>query len=203
MRILSILIMSLGLINCSPVKTPVTNEYQLTAFSTKQWSSRPHHVSILVTAPEAVAAFQTEEMLYIKKPYQLEPFVKNAWTAPPADMLFPLLVQSLQRTGYFYAVTSSPYSEEATYRLDTQLLSLAQSFLKKPSVLEFTAKIVLTRTSDNKVIGSQIISQQIACLSDTPYGGVVAANKASLQFTARAVDFVISHIKPDSVIAKK
>ncbi|MBL7479505.1 ABC-type transport auxiliary lipoprotein family protein [Legionella bononiensis] len=203
MRILSIFILSLGLISCSPVKTPVTSEYQLSAFSTKQWVAKPHHVSILVTAPEAVAGFQTEEMLYIKKPYQLEAFVKNAWSSPPADMLFPLLVQSLQRTGYFYAVTSSPYSEEADYRLDTQLLTLDQNFLKKPSILEFSVKVVLTRTSDNKVIGSQIVSQQIPCLADTPYAGVIAANKASLQFTARAVDFVISHIKNDSVIAKK
>lgn len=195
MRTLSILIVILGLIGCSPVKTPVTNEYQLTAFSTRQWTSKPHHVSILVTAPEAVAGFQTEEMLYINKPYKLESFVKNAWTAPPADMLFPLLIQSLQRTGYFYAVTSSPYSEEANYRLDTQLLSLAQNFLKKPSVLEFSVKVVLTRTNDNKVIGSQIISQQVVCLSDTPYGGVMAANKASIEFTARVADFVISRIK--------
>ncbi|RUR19237.1 hypothetical protein ELY21_04995 [Legionella sp. km535] len=203
MRILSIFILSFGLISCSPVKTPVTSEYQLSSFSAKQWVAKPRHVSILVTAPDAVAGFQTEQMMYVKKPYQLEAFVKNAWTSPPADMLFPLLVQSLQRTGYFYAVTSSPYSEEADYRLDTQLLTLDQNFLKKTSVLEFDVKVVLTRTSDNKVIGSRIISQHIPCLADTPYAGVVAANKASLQFTAQAVDFVISHIKTDSVIAKK
>ncbi len=203
MRVFSILIMSLGLISCSPVKTPVTNEYQLTEFSSRQLTAKPHHVSILVTAPEAVAGYQTEEMLYIKKPFQLESFVKNSWTAPPADMLFPLMVQTLQRSGYFYAVTSSPYSEEANYRLDTQVISLAQNFLKKPSVLEFTAKVVLTRIDDNKIVGSQIISQQIPCLSDTPYGGVVAANKASREFTARAANFVISHIKSDSAIARK
>lgn len=203
MRILSIFILSLGLISCSPVKVPVTSEYRLSAFSSKQAFSKSHHVSILVTAPEAVAGFQTEEMLYVKKPYQLEAFVKNAWTAPPADMLFPLLVQSLQRTGFFYAVTSSPYSEEADYRLDTQLLTLDQSFLKTPSVLEFVVKVVLTRTDDNKVVGSQIISLSIPCSTDTPYGGVVAANQASQQFTAKVTEFVISHIKNASVIAKK
>ncbi|CAM2967517.1 ABC-type transport auxiliary lipoprotein family protein [Legionella worsleiensis] len=203
MRIFNLFIMCLVLMSCSPVKTPVTNEYQLSSFSSRQWVAKPHHLSILVTAPEAVAGFQTEEMMYIKKPYQLEAFVKNAWASPPADMLFPLLVQSLQRTGYFYAVTSSPYSEQADYRLDTQLLTLDQNFLKKPSILEFDVKVVLTRTADNKVIGSQIISQHIPCQADTPYAGVVAANKASLQFTARAVAFVISHIKNDSGIAKK
>ncbi|ABQ55479.1 transport system, auxiliary component [Legionella pneumophila str. Corby] len=183
--------------SCSPVKVPVTNEYQLTAYSTKQLTRKPRPITIQVTVPEAVAGYQTEEMLYMKKPFKLEPFVKNAWTSPPADMLFPLLVQSLQSSGYFYAVTSSPYSEEADYRLDTQLLKLEQNFIKKPSVLEFSAKIVLTHISDNQIIGSRIVSLQIPCSQDTPYGGVIAANQATFRFTATATDFVVSHIKRD------
>nr|P26880.1 RecName: Full=Uncharacterized protein in pal 5'region; AltName: Full=ORFU [Legionella pneumophila] len=103
----------------------------------------------------------------------------------------------LQSSGYFYAVTSSPYSEEADYRLDTQLLKLEQNFIKKPSVLEFSAKIVLTHISDNQIIGSRIVSLQIPCSQDTPYGGVIAANQATFRFTATATDFVVSHIKRD------
>ncbi|CZH36988.1 TPA: ABC-type transport auxiliary lipoprotein family protein [Legionella pneumophila] len=200
MRVLSSVCFILGiltLMSCSPVKVPVTNEYQLTAYSTKQLTRKPKPITIQVTVPEAVAGYQTEEMLYMKKPFKLEPFVKNAWTSPPADMLFPLLVQSLQSSGYFYAVTSSPYSEEADYRLDTQLLKLEQNFIKKPSVLEFSAKIVLTHISDNQIIGSRIVSLQIPCSQDTPYGGVIAANQATFRFTATATDFVVSHIKRD------
>ncbi|HAU0828647.1 TPA: hypothetical protein JBH46_05980 [Legionella pneumophila] len=200
MRVLSSVCLILGiltLMSCSPVKVPVTNEYQLTAYSTKQLTRKPRPITIQVTVPEAVAGYQTEEMLYMKKPFKLEPFVKNAWTSPPADMLFPLLVQSLQSSGYFYAVTSSPYSEEADYRLDTQLLKLEQNFIRKPSVLEFSAKIVLTHISDNQIIGSRIVSLQIPCSQDTPYGGVIAANQATFRFTATATDFVVSHIKRD------
>ncbi|HAT8637848.1 TPA: hypothetical protein JBA00_04220 [Legionella pneumophila] len=200
MRVLSSVCFILGiltLMSCSPVKVPVTNEYQLTAYSTKQLTRKPRPITIQVTVPEAVAGYQTEEMLYMKKPFKLEPFVKNAWTSPPADMLFPLLVQSLQSSGYFYAVTSSPYSEEADYRLDTQLLKLEQNFIKKPGVLEFSAKIVLTHISDNQIIGSRIVSLQIPCSQDTPYGGVIAANQATFRFTATATDFVVSHIKRD------
>ncbi|HAT2008953.1 TPA: hypothetical protein I8Z88_001152 [Legionella pneumophila] len=200
MRVLSSVCFILGiltLMSCSPVKVPVTNEYQLTAYSTKQLTRKPRPITIQVTLPEAVAGYQTEEMLYMKKPFKLEPFVKNAWTSPPADMLFPLLVQSLQSSGFFYAVTSSPFSEEADYRLDTQLLKLEQNFIKKPSVLEFSAKIVLTHISDNQIIGSRIVSLQIPCSQDTPYGGVIAANQATFRFTATATDFVVSHIKRD------
>ncbi|WP_045096095.1 ABC-type transport auxiliary lipoprotein family protein [Legionella fallonii] len=196
MRLLNSVFLSIGilsLVGCSPVKTLATNEYQLSAFSTKQFTSKPRAATLVVTAPEAVAGYQTEQMLYVKKPYQIEAFAKNEWASPPAEMLYPLLVQSLQRTGYFYAVASSLYNVEADYRLDTQLLNLEQNFLKKPSVMDVTVKIVLTRVADNKVMGSRIITQHVTCPTDTPYGGVVAANKATHQLTAIVADFVISH----------
>ena len=174
---------------------PVTNQYQISGYSNKQLVSHPSPNTLLVTSPEAVAGYQTEAMLYVKKPYQLETFTKNAWVDPPASMLYPLLVQSIQRTGYFRAVSSSPYTQGADYRLDTQLLNLEQNFLKKPSSLELSLKLVLTRVSDNKIIASRIINQNLPCLMDTPYGGVLAANKASLLSTEAVARFVVSSIK--------
>ncbi len=185
----------LCLVACSPVKIPVTNQYQLTAYSAKQTTSHARNISIWVTPPEAAAGYQTEQMVYVKKPYELEAFVKNSWTNTPGEMLYPLMIQSLQRTGFFHAVISSTYSLGSDYRLDTQVLSLQQNFLRKPSFLEFSAKVVLTRVKDNKVLASRIIAQQIPCSMDTPYGGVIAANIATRQFTAILSDFVISHIK--------
>lgn len=185
----------LGLASCSPVKLPETNQYQLTAFSAKRITSSHHAATLAVTAPEAAAGYQTRQMLYIKKPYQLEAFAKNSWSSPPADMLQPLIVQSIQSTGYFYAVTSSLYSEKANYRLDTQLIKLDQNFLKNPSVLELTAKVVLTHIDNNHIIASKIIHLNIPCSQNSPYGGVVAANKAAYQLTAIISDFVVRNAK--------
>lgn len=185
---------ALALVACSPIKISVTNQYQLSAYSTKKLAKTQLPVTLLITAPDAAAGYQTAQMLYIKKPYELEAFAKNAWTNPPADMLYPLILQSIQGTNLFKAVTSNAYTLGADYRLDTQLLVLDQNFLKKPSVLEFSVKAVLTHVSDNKVLGSQIISVHTPCPSDTPYGGVVAANQATQQFTAILARFVVSHI---------
>lgn len=182
---------------CSGVKLPVANEYQIRAFSVKRITATPLQRTLLVSAPEASAGYDTEAMLYIKKPFQLETFAKNAWASPPADMLFPLLVESLQKSGYFNAVTASIYTHDADYRLDTRLLTLEQNFLKKPSILQLSVKVVLTRISDNVLMGSQIISKQVPCPADTPYGGVLAANRASEQLTADIVHFVVSSIKHD------
>ncbi|KTD10861.1 transport protein [Legionella gratiana] len=180
---------------CSPVKMPVKDQYQLSAYSSKQLVKKNLPITLLVTAPDAAGGYQTEQMLYIKKPYELEAFAKNAWVNPPADMLYPLILQSLQKTNLFEAVTSNAYALGADYRLDTQLLSLNQNFLKKPSIIEFSVKIVLTHVSDNKILSSRIINLRIPCPSDTPYGGVIAANKATQQFTAELAHFVVSHIE--------
>lgn len=184
-----------ALIACSPVKLPEANQYQLSSYSAKILAAQPSRNTLLVTIPEAVAAYQTAEMLYIKKPYQLEAFAKNAWVEPPANMFYPLLVQSLQRSGYFAAVSSSPYTQGSDYRLDTQVLHLEHNFLKKPSVLAFSIKVAVTRVGDNKVIASRIFSEAIPCTADTPYAGVIAANKASQLLTEAVTRFAVTRIK--------
>ncbi len=186
------------LIACSAIKIPASNQYKLAAFSNKQLTRQSVKLSILVNQPEAVAGYQTEQMLYVNKPFSLNAFVNNAWTDPPAAMLLPLIVQSLQRSGYFYAILSSPYAQQADYRLDTQLLELQQNFLKNPSVVDLVVKVVLTRVNDNHVVASRLISQHVCAPLETPYGGVIAANRATENFTAELTNFIIRHVKQDS-----
>ncbi len=197
MRMLSILCLSIGcftMLGCS-VKSKVNNEYRLTKYSAKQYAAKSGGTTILVTAPDAVAGYQTDEMIYTVKPFKIEAFAKNAWNSPPAEMLYALMTQSLERSGFFHAVATSAYSEGADYRLDSQLLSIQQNFISKPSTLELTVKVVLSNMHDNEVVASRIIAQHIPCPMDTPYGGVLAANRATENFTASTTEFVLSHIK--------
>jgi cholesterol transport system auxiliary component len=79
--------------------------------------------------------------------------------------------------------------------LDTFLINLDQLFLSRPSHIELTVKVVLTHVSTNRILASKIIHLQIACPYDTPYGGVVAANKATGELTALVSTFVLSHLQ--------
>ncbi|MDP1603052.1 MAG: ABC-type transport auxiliary lipoprotein family protein [Legionella sp.] len=182
---------------CSPVKTVVTNQYKLDAFSEKRLSNTLTRQSILITQPEAVAGYQTNEMVYVKKLFELNNFAHSAWVSPPADMLYPLIVQSVQRSGFFYAVASSTHSEQTDYRLDTQLIKLQQNFLTRPSTIDFVVKAVLTNSQDNRVVASRMINQHIRCPLENPYGGVLAANIATRQFTAELSSFIVDHVKRD------
>lgn len=183
----------IGLGACTPVKIPNITAWQLKAFSQKRWSRTEARHSILVVLPEAAAGYQSSGMLYVKRRFSLKPFAKHAWVDSPASMLHPLLIESLQSSGYFQAVTSIPFAEPVEYRLDTQLLKLQQNFVKKPSVLEFSAKIVLTQMDKNRILVSRIINLEMPCPQDSPYGGVIAANKISEAFTAKVTGFVIKN----------
>lgn len=195
--IISILLTQLILTGCSPIKTLATNQYKLASFSAKAYPHKKTNRSILISQPEAMAGYQTEQMLYIQKPYELSAFVHNAWISAPANMLYPLLMQSIQQTGYFYAVASGPYVEKADYRIDAQLIELQQDFLTKPSHVDLVVKVVLTHVEDNRVISSRIFRECVRCPIDTPYGGVIAANKAANAITATISAFVVAQVNQD------
>ncbi len=183
-----------ALLGCSPVKPSIENQYQLDSYSQKQLTRKTAPYTLLVTTPEAVSGFQTNQMMYVTKKFELTNFAHSAWISPPADMLYPLMVQSLQHSGYFHAVASGVNSQLTDYRLDTQLIDLKQNFLKKPSFIDFSAKVVLSQVSHSEVIASRIIHIRIPCTSDAPYGGVIAANQAAEQFTANVTQFVFTTI---------
>lgn len=183
---------------CGPITPPVTNQYKLTQYSSKKSHISPSAYTLLITPPEAVASYQTEQMLYTTKPYTLNSFTKNAWYSPPASMLYPLLIQSLQHSGYFRAVGSGAYINHADYRLDTQLIELQQNFIQKPSVLEIKLKVILTRVSDHHMLTSHTFTQRIPCPKNSPYGGVIAANHATLALTEAITKFTISRIHQES-----
>lgn len=179
------------------VKTPVKNEYQLSQFSHAMVKVKSPSTTILITPPEAAVGYETEQMLYMIKPYELTAYTYNAWVGAPAAMLFPLMIQSLQKSNFFYAVTSTPYSDKADYRLDSHLIALEQRFLNRPSTLHMTIKAVLSHIRDNRIVASHIFDEQVPCPMDTPYGGVIAANQATEQFTKKLTYFVTSHIVKD------
>lgn len=183
------------LLSACAVKMPEKNQYKLEAFCAQKISAPSHKATIFISQPDAVSGYNTEQMLYVKKPYKVTPFSKNAWVGSPADMLFPLIVQSLQASRFFAAISSAPNGDKADYRLDTQLISLQQNFLVQPSRLDMVIKATLSDIDQNRVVGSHIFNLSESCPIDSPYGGVIAANHATKRFTNQMVRFVTGAIK--------
>jgi len=190
----SIIISIVLLVNaCASIKLPVTEQYQLTQFSQKVYQNPHGEYTLFVSPPEALRGYDGIKMNYSTQPFEVKSFAHHAWLGAPALMIHPLLTQSLQRSGYFRAVSSGIYSDKTDFRLDSQLLMLQQNFTTQPSQIFLVMKLVLNDVKNTRVIASKIFQYRIPCPADTPYGGVLAANTAVKRFTDDAVRFVSDH----------
>lgn len=188
-----VIILFLMLTACTSIKLPVTQQYQLTQFSPKVYQSPHGQYTLFVSPPEALRGYDSIKMNYSTQPFEVKSFAHHAWLGSPAQMIHPLLTQSLQTSGYFRAVSSGIYSDKTDFRLDSQLLMLQQNFMTTPSQLFLVMKLVLNDVKNNQVIASKIFQYRIPCPAETPYGGVLAANLAVKKFTEDAVRFVSDH----------
>jgi cholesterol transport system auxiliary component len=171
------------------VNVPEKQEYKLDNPQTARLTHRPTHQTLLVSKPLAASGYNDTDMRYVIKPYELASFAKNVWVAPPAEMLQTVLLESLQNSGYFFAVVRAPFSGNTTRRLDTQILSLKQNFLKKPSYVDVVIKADLVNEKTNRLIRSKRFEAHLKAPEDSPYGGVLAANKAVNQIMKQIVRF--------------
>lgn len=178
-----------------PVKTKPAETYALTDAGHGQRAQRAHGATVvLVSTPSAAPGYDTADMIYTKNRYQFDHFSTHKWRAPPAEMLQPLLVKSLQNSGCFATVASAPYSGVSDITLSTQLLALHQEFLGNRSQERMDIDVTLLDSNSNQALASQRFSCVIPATAD-PYGGVIAANEATAELMDRISAFVCRHKK--------
>ncbi len=134
--------------------------------------------TILVTAPQSTAGFDSQRIIYLRQAHKLEYFAHSEWVDPPARMIAPLIVTALDATGAFRAVVSSPGSSSGDLRLDTEVLLLQQEFTTNPSQVRFALRASLSEEGTRRVVATRDIEILHPSPSEDPYGGVQAANAA-------------------------
>jgi cholesterol transport system auxiliary component len=173
-----IIFLSILLAACGPVSVPVDNLYQISDYAYVK--TKKPNLSLIISAPTAVAGYQTSDMLYVDKPYEIASFVHNSWQRPPNVMLYSLLLQSLQHN--FGIVTTVLSSDVANYRLDTEIIKLQQNFLDEQSHIDFVVRVTVVANTDEKVIFTKTFSYSEKS-DKTPVGGVIATNAVVKKFT--------------------
>ncbi len=134
--------------------------------------------TLLVARPRESAGFDSARMAYVKRPHELDYFSRNQWIDTPGRMLAPLLLQALEASGAFRAVTPAPGPVSGQLRLETDILRLQQEFLDTPSRVRFTLRAQLIDVPGKRVIATREFDILENAPSDDPYGGVLAANRA-------------------------
>ena len=184
---LSIILMSACSV-LSPIPASEQNQYVLNAVPAVQSIPTPTPKTILVMATETNPMFNTVDMVYTQRPYQLANFTHNRWAEVPASMFHTALIQTLRNTHHFHAVVVPPYVGHYDYVLSTRLIELITDFSSTPHVLRLRLHADLMASPNNTLIFSKdfVIEQPIA--ADTPYDSVTAANHASANILKNLAD---------------
>lgn len=145
---------------------------------------------LVVAVPRAAPGFDSPQMVYLRRPQELQAYAFHVWVDTPAQMLAPLLVRALQDSGAFRAVLQAPSAASAALRLETDLLRLQQDFGTQPSQLRLTLRAVLIDSTTRQTIAWREFDTSVPAGSDDAPGGVAAAQAATQQVLAALARFV-------------
>lgn len=175
----------------SPVSTKPLNKYLLNKIPTCSITKKPRSTILLVPLPETRPVYNTTQMAYRLRPYQIAYFSQNEWAETPAHMLHSLLVQTLTNTGYFKAIVEPPYGGRYDYTLNTEILEILQDYSCKTPVFIISVRAQIIKTSTNQVINTRQFSVIQAIPQGSPYGGVFAGNRATAQILESIAEFCL------------
>lgn len=145
--------------------------------------------TLIVALPRAAPGFDTAQIAYVRRPYEIEYFAHNQWVDTPPKMLAPMMVSAVERSDAFHAVLAAPTSATGQWRLETELVRLQQDFSLAPSQVRLTLRATLVDTPARRVIASREFDVRVSAATDDPYGGVVAAQRAASQVMAKLAAF--------------
>lgn len=192
--ILVVALMALG--GCGalqPVQRERPNNFVLDAQFQTSTAPPQGALTLAVAKPRESAGFDSARMVYLKRPHELEYFAHNQWVDTPGKMLAPLLVRALEAGGAFRAVAQASGPVAGQLRLETDVVRLQQEFLSSPSKVRFTLRAQLIDVPGGRVIATREFDVLEDALSEDPYGGVMAANRAVQRVLADVAAFCALH----------
>lgn len=194
-RIILIPLLLAMLSACGPVKTPPISEYVISSPARFPGPPSPRTgASLLVATPIASPGYDSAKMIYVQVPYKLRSFATHRWVASPAQMLLPMIAQSIRHRGYFRAVVTQPFAGSTKYMLSLNLLSLQQEFFQPTSQVRLIMQATLSNSQTGRVIASRRFLALVPAPENNPYSGVVATNQAAAKMSRDIADFVIRHV---------
>ena len=180
--ILTLLLMA----SCSALLSKQT--LQTTYYSLERTQSKPQIKpslknnntlpTLIINTPKAAAGFDTQRMMYTRAPHQLEYFARNEWIDTPAQLLRPLMISAIEKTGAFNAVLTKQSVIASDLRLESEVIKLVQDFNTRPSHVQFTLRVNMIDNATHRIIATQELNERVTTNTDNPTGGVLAANVA-------------------------
>lgn len=143
--------------------------------------------TLIVNPPHAASGFDSQHIIYMREPHQLEYYAHNEWVDTPARMVAPLIVAAVENSGVFRAVVLTPSAAAGELRLDTEIVRLQHEL--DGSRVRFTMRAYIMDNTTRHVLLLREFDETIIAQNETPYGGVIAANRAVQVVLEQLADF--------------
>ena len=186
--------LSTGCALLTPVNTDTTT-YVLNGLPADLPRQTAHSETLLVLVPEAAPLYATRRMAYSTQAFQIGYFNESEWALAPAQMIQPLLVETLRSTGYFSEIASSPQLGRHTLTLRTEILELKQDFSTEPAAFRVAMRFSLHRGPTHQLVATKEVSVSETMRGRTAYAGVIAANLAMEKLLRAFAVFAIGNAK--------
>jgi cholesterol transport system auxiliary component len=199
-KALSVSLVVLSLCACgvlSKTASPSTAFYALDGVPAITLKARANtapdsQLTLTISPPTAAPGFDSQRMVYLRQAHHLEYFAHSEWVDTPARMLGPLLVAAVQQTGAFAAVVLATGTAAGDLRLSTDIIQLQHNFQASPSQVELTLRAYLTNEKSRRVLAWQEFHGEAPATSDTPQGGVAAANAVVQEVLTQVAQFLVN-----------
>ncbi len=175
----------------SPVKIEPQTTYVLNTLPQPTIKKSARHITLLVMPPETNSVYKTTRIAYTTRPYQVGYFAKNAWAEQPADMIYPLIIQTLQNTRHFYAIATMSNPVNYDYVLNTQIMELLQDYTHVTGLVFLTVRAEITNAKTNRIIATKEFTIVEDFLQKNPYCGVAATNHATARMLQQLAEFCV------------
>lgn len=146
-------------------------------------------LTLLVSSPRAAPGYDTAAMAYSRHAYEIEYFSKSQWAEPPAKMLWPLLIGVLETRAGYRSVAPASGMVKGDIRLDMEISQMLQEFSDNPSKMHIKLRAQLVNLRDFQILAAQTFEAYENAPTETPYGGVVAANLALKRLLEQVAGF--------------
>jgi cholesterol transport system auxiliary component len=186
-------LLALSLPSCALLSAPPpqTSKQMLNKMPAELPQRSSNGAVLVVYPPQTRPVYDTTEMAYMTRPYEIAYFSQHEWAEPPAQMLQPLLVGTLQNTHLFRAVLTPPYAGRHSYALRTEIRELIADFTSEPAALQISLRFQLSEGASGAVVATKDVSVREPMQQKTPYAGVVAGNEATAKALQELASFVL------------
>jgi cholesterol transport system auxiliary component len=184
---------------CSPLGALRTAAQPLEAYTLTPAAFQPGTAAtarhLLVEPPAASAAIDTDRILVMPSPLQVQYLPGARWVDSAPDLMQALIVETLQNTGAFRFVTRTTTGPFPDYTLLGELLEFQAEATGDPQVplqVRVTMSLALVREDDRAIVSSRRVTASRAVASGQTSDVVTAFDAATDQVLAETAAWVLS-----------